>query len=61
MAALACLTGVGPEFLRCRWPDDRVVLQAIIERADALEADRRKDLAIRVGNRVGEIVGKMLG
>lgn len=47
--------------MRCRYPDDRLILQAIIEKADAMEAERRKDMAIRIGNRVGEVVGKMLG
>jgi hypothetical protein len=52
------LAGVGPAYLQARWPDDVAVLRAIAIRADLEERDRRKDLAILIGNRIAEAMSR---
>jgi hypothetical protein len=39
-------------YLKAAWPDDIAIVTAIIEKADAVEADRRKDLANRIAHAI---------
>lgn len=58
MAALATLAGVVPQFLAARWPDERERWEAIILEA---REERRKEMdaqAIKIANRVGEMLDK---
>lgn len=56
MAALAFMTGVGPDFLAAQFPDDVAIYAAIAERADKFREQERKHQAVEIANAVGKML-----
>lgn len=60
MAALAALAGCLEQFLAVRWWDEREALEAIILEAREERHKEFDHLAVKIANKVGEMLDKSL-